>query len=129
MPTNFREMEIPQYETWSRSALEAQVRDLRADFGQYLDHILGKRRTTALEMRAAKFFAEQYCNVVDTQGPFSLCNVHEFTLRVGPLPEAIALDAPPYIVQCGETTSTACGLGSERPSTVNWGPATPGASA
>jgi hypothetical protein len=96
MPSTVEEMEIPKYETFPRSALESQVRDLRADFGQYLDRILGKRRTNALEMRAATFFAERYEDVFHAEGHFSLCDVKDFTSSVGPLPEAAVLDAPPY---------------------------------
>jgi hypothetical protein len=96
MPSNPAEMQIPSYETWSRKDLEAQVRALIDDFGEYLNHILGKRRTKGVETRALHFLAKYYDDVFHTKGPFSLCTVHEFESLVGPLPESTLLEAPPY---------------------------------
>jgi len=90
------ELELPDYAEFNRNRLEHEVRALREDFGDCLDKILGKHRTNALEVKAAKFFARSYPDVVAGKGIFSICNVQEFTYEVGPLPDALTLDAPPY---------------------------------
>jgi hypothetical protein len=96
MPNNAQEVAIPRYEELPRRVLEELVRDLRATFSACLERIIGKPLTNAVEARAAVFFAESYDDLMLAKRPFSLCSVQDFVSRVGPLPEATALDAPPY---------------------------------
>ena|ERR1700733_12326363 len=96
LPSSRATVEIPDYENMRRGAVETEVRALREDLGHYLDHILGKPRTNALNIRATKFLAAKYESLIQADRAFSLCDVQEFISRVGRLPEAVALDAPPY---------------------------------
>ena len=96
MPDTTHVVAIPNYESLSRKDLENEVRLLRDDFNGYLNHIIGKLRTNAIELRALKFFSDRYESVINATGPLSLCDVQAFSSLVAPVPEATKLDAPPY---------------------------------